>query len=104
MINRTGEQASLFDAEVDEPSTETAAPGVDPDELRHATARVVVTSAPDATDPKHRAKVLLVVDCPFCDHQHVHPGGRVGDIRLGERRARCIGRPSGRYLIRAVGA
>lgn len=101
MTDSTVEQASLFDTD-DEPTEEQPAPGVDPDELRHATARLVVTSAPDQADPQHRAKVLLVVDCPFCDHQHIHPGGHAGSVRLGDRRARCIGQPGGRYLIKAV--
>lgn len=100
-MNSTAGQASLFDTN-EEPTPEPPASGMDPDELRHATARIVVTSAPDPADPRLRKRVLLVVECPFCNHQHIHPGGRVGDVRLGERRARCIGQPGGRYLIKAV--
>ncbi|MFF7763117.1 hypothetical protein [Streptomyces griseorubiginosus] len=101
MTDSTAGQASLFGTD-DEPAKEQAVSRVDPDELRHATARLVVTSTPDAADPQRRAKVLLVVDCPFCDHQHIHPGGWVGDVRLGDRRARCIGQSGGRYLLKAV--
>ena len=101
MTDSIAEQASLFEPD-DEPTAERPASGVDPDELRHATARIVVTSSPDSADPQHRKKVLLVVHCPFCEHQHIHPGGWSGDVRLGERRARCVGQPGGRYLIKAV--
>lgn len=102
MTNRTAGQASLFDTD-DEVAEEPPVSRVDPDELRHATARLVTTSAPDLADAQRRKKVLLVVDCPFCEHQHIHPGGWAGDVRRGERRARCIGQPGGRYLIKAVG-
>ncbi len=101
MTDSTAEQVSLFGSD-DEPPAAQAVSGVDPDELRHATARLVATSARDLADPQHRTRVLLVVGCPFCEHQHIHPGGWVGDVRLGERRARCIGQPGGRYLIKAV--
>uniref|UniRef100_A0AAU1I4P0 Uncharacterized protein n=1 Tax=Streptomyces sp. NBC_00180 TaxID=2903632 RepID=A0AAU1I4P0_9ACTN len=102
MTDSTVGQASLFGTD-DEPTEAPPVSRVDPDELRHATARLVVTRDPDSADAQHRKKVLLVVHCPFCDHQHIHPGGWVGDVRLGERRARCIGQPGGRYLIKAVG-
>ncbi|MFD5862609.1 hypothetical protein [Streptomyces chartreusis] len=101
MTDTTAGQASLFGTD-DEPDVEQPESHVDPDELRHATARIVVTSAPDLADPQRRMKVLLVVDCPYCEHQHIHPGGWAGDVRLGERRARCVGQPGGRYLIKAV--
>lgn len=101
MTQGTAGQAGLFNTD-EEPIPEPPVSRVDPDELRHALARIVVTSAPDPADPRLRNRVLLVVECPFCNHQHIHPGGRVGDVRLGERRARCIGQPGGRYLIKAV--
>lgn len=101
MTDSTAGQASLFGTD-DEPTEETPVSRVDPDELRQATARIVITTAPDPADPRHRMKALLVVDCPYCEHQHIHPGGWAGDVRLGERRARCVGRPGGRYLIKAV--
>lgn len=102
MTDSTVGQAYLFDTG-DEPTEEQHTPGVDPDELRHATARIAVTFSPDIADPQRRPKVLLVVDCPFCGYQHIHPGGWLGDVRLGERRARCVGQPGGRYLVKAVG-
>lgn len=101
MTDSLVEQASLFGTD-DESPEETPVSRVDPDELRHATARIVITTAPDPADPQRRMKALLVVDCPFCQHQHIHPGGWAGDVRLGERRARCIGQPGGRYLLKAV--
>ncbi|MDX2829444.1 hypothetical protein [Streptomyces scabiei] len=102
MTDSIAEQASLFGID-DEPAEEQqAVSSVDPDELRHATARLAVVSSPDLADPQRRKKVLLVVDCPFCEHQHIHPGGHVGSVQLGDRRARCVGQPGGRYLIKAV--
>jgi hypothetical protein len=78
-------------------STDTAALG-----LRPAVARLVNSSAPDMHDSARRPLAFLVVECPFCDHQHVHPGGHVGAPRLGQRRARCIGRPGGAYYLPEV--
>lgn len=101
MSDSTVELISLFDTD-DEPTEEPPVSRMDPDELRHAMARLVVTRDPDSADPQRRKKVLLVVDCPYCEHQHIHPGGWVGDVRIGERRARCIGQPGGRYLIKAM--
>jgi hypothetical protein len=47
-------------------------------------------------------RVLLVVDCPFCDHQHVHPAGLASAPRACPRTSRCIGRPTGTYYFPAV--
>ncbi|MFF7192647.1 hypothetical protein ACFZAM_02875 [Streptomyces sp. NPDC008079] len=92
----TTEQPSLF------PSHD--APVVAPREvptggLRPAAARLVASRSPDRLDPEGRSLLFLVVDCPFCDHQHMHPGGYVGAPRVCPRRSRCIGRPGGAYYF-----
>ncbi|MET7779597.1 hypothetical protein ABZU94_29875 [Streptomyces mirabilis] len=48
--------------------------------------------------------VLLVVDCPFCDHQHVHAAGLAAASRVCPRQSRCIARPTGTYYFPAVSA
>lgn len=47
-------------------------------------------------------RVNLVVDCPFCDAQHVHPAGLAAAPRVCPRRSRCIGLPTGTYYFPAV--
>lgn len=47
-------------------------------------------------------RVNLVVDCPFCDHQHVHSAGLAAAPRVCPRTSRCIGRPIGVYHFPAV--
>lgn len=67
--------------------------------LRPAVARLVATTAPDKHDREQRLLLLLVVECPFCGHQHIHPGGHPGAPRLCLRRSRCVGRPAGAYYF-----
>jgi hypothetical protein len=71
-----------------------------------ATARLVAYADPLRTvDGQRRRALLLVVDCPFCDGQHVHPAGDAGAVgtpRLCPRRSRCVGRPAGTYYFPAV--
>lgn len=47
-------------------------------------------------------RALLVVDCSFCDHQHVHPAGLASAPRVCLRRSRCVGRPTGVYYFPVV--
>lgn len=70
--------------------------------IRPATARLVRSTSPDRHAPERRPLLFLVVDCPFCDHQHVHPGGHPGAPRVCPRRSRCIGRPAGAYYFPEV--
>lgn len=70
------------------------------------------SDAPQRPAPKLAARavvteqktVLLVVDCPHCGKIHIHAGGQVEKVILGERRARCIGTPTDelRYDIQVV--
>jgi hypothetical protein len=97
VITSTG-QVSLFAA-----SDGPAAPQADvprpapPLGMLPATARLVVTTSPDRLDREQRPLVLLVVACPHCDHQHVHPAGHPDAPRMCPRRSRCVGRPAGAY-------
>jgi hypothetical protein len=47
-------------------------------------------------------RALLVVACPFCDHQHVHAAGLASAPRVCPRISRCISRPIGVYYFPAV--
>ena len=65
-----------------------------------AAARVVAYRDTQFEDGEPR--VNLVVDCPFCDHQHIHSAGLASAPRVCPRRSRCIGRPTGTYYFPAV--
>ncbi|CBG71903.1 hypothetical protein SCAB_48521 [Streptomyces scabiei 87.22] len=65
-----------------------------------ATARLVAYRDTQYEDGEQRA--LLVVDCPFCDHQHIHPAGLASAPRVCPRTSRCVGRSTGVYYFPAV--
>ncbi|MDX2948181.1 hypothetical protein PV383_37270 [Streptomyces caniscabiei] len=67
-----------------------------------AAARLVAYRDTQHEDGKPRA--LLVVDCPFCDHQHIHAAGLASAPRVCPRRSRCISRPTGTYYFPEVSA
>ncbi|MFI0772344.1 hypothetical protein ACH4TQ_46875 [Streptomyces sp. NPDC021218] len=92
----------LDPAAAEPPPRADPAPEPRPAGLRPAAARLVPTSSPDMADPARRPLLLLVVDCPFCNHQHIHPGGHVGAPRPCPRRSRCVGHPGGTYYFPAV--
>ncbi|MGW3144878.1 hypothetical protein ACWDG1_09385 [Streptomyces sp. NPDC001177] len=71
--------------------------------LRPATARLVAAHDGDPHHPEGKPKLYLVVTCcPYCEHQHIHPAGHVGEPRFCLRNARCIGQPGGAYYFPAV--
>ncbi|MGW3627309.1 hypothetical protein, partial [Streptomyces sp. NPDC000880] len=70
--------------------------------LAPAHARIVTTGTPDMADREQRHLLLLVVDCPYCDCQHIHPAGHAGTPRLCIRRSRCVGTPGGAYFFPEV--
>lgn len=73
--------------------------------LRPAPARLIAAHDPDIHDGDHRPPLYLVVTCcPYCEHQHVHPAGHVGEPRLCPRNSRCIGQTNGAYYFPAVTA
>ncbi|MEU8906534.1 hypothetical protein [Streptomyces mirabilis] len=65
-----------------------------------AAARLVAYRDTQFEDGEPRA--LLVVDCPFCDSQHVHSAGLDSAPRVCPRHSRCIGRPTGTYFFPVV--
>jgi hypothetical protein len=71
--------------------------------LRPAPARLIAAHDGDIHDAERRPLLYLVVTCcPYCNHQHVHPAGHVGESRLCPRNSRCIGPTNGAYYFPAV--
>jgi hypothetical protein len=70
--------------------------------LRPAEAHLVTTRTGDPHHPELRPRLYLVVHCPYCDHQHIHPAGHTGEPRLCLRNSRCIGQTNGAYYFPAV--
>ncbi|MBL3670261.1 hypothetical protein JL475_30655 [Streptomyces sp. M2CJ-2] len=88
----------LFGEDTEQPETEIqplAALG-----MAAAAARLVAYRDTQHEDGELRA--LLVVDCPFCGHQHIHPAGLAATPRVCPRRSRCVSRPTGVYYFPAV--
>lgn len=77
---------ALFDIKV-KPRVPEPQPDPEP-QTRNATARWVTTLRPARTGGWY---ALLVVDCPFCEQHHIHPGGTTMHPQLGTRTARCVG-------------
>ncbi|MFJ2949143.1 hypothetical protein ACIO8H_16165 [Streptomyces sp. NPDC087226] len=65
-----------------------------------AAARLVAYRDTQFEDGAPRA--LLVVDCPFCDHQHIHAAGLASAPRVCPRTSHCVRRPTGVYYFPAV--
>jgi hypothetical protein len=102
----TTEALALFD---DEPTTDTTPTAPRPERpeptygLRPAPARLIAAHTPDTHDHEGRPLLYLVITCcPYCEHQHIHPAGHVGEPRLCPRNARCIGTQGGTYYFPAV--
>jgi hypothetical protein len=70
--------------------------------LMPAVAQLLTSSSPDLADTEQRRRLFLVVRCPYCDHQHIHAAGHVGQPRLCIRQSRCFGQPGGAYFFPAV--
>lgn len=70
--------------------------------LRPATARLIAARFGDPHHAENLPKLYLVVDCPYCDHQHIHPAGHRGEPRYCIRNSRCIGQTNGAYYFPAV--
>ncbi|MFE8962130.1 hypothetical protein [Streptomyces iakyrus] len=87
-----GEDTEQTEAEIQTPP---AALG-----MAAAAARLVAYRDTQHEDGQPRAH--LVVDCPFCDHQHIHPAALASAPRACPRTSRCIGRPTGVYYFPAV--
>lgn len=71
--------------------------------LRPAPARLIAAHDADIHDAEGRPLLYLVVTCcPYCEHQHIHPAGHIGEPRLCPRNSRCIGQTNGAYYFPAV--
>lgn len=71
--------------------------------LRPAPARLIAAHDADIHDPEGRPLLYLVITCcPYCEHQHIHPAGHLGEPRLCPRNSRCIGAHNGAYYFPAV--
>ncbi|MCX4578145.1 hypothetical protein OHB41_34145 [Streptomyces sp. NBC_01571] len=100
-MNSTTSVLPIFgeDTEHDETEIQPASPALG---MAAAAARLVAYRDTQFEDGQQRA--LLVVDCPFCDSQHVHSAGPAAAPRVCPRRSRCIGRPTGTYYFPEVTA
>lgn len=98
-MNSTTTVLPLFGEDAEQDKAQIQAPPVRLG-MTVAAARLVAYRDTQYEDGEPRA--LLVVDCPFCDHQHVHPAGLATAPRVCPRRSRCVGRPTGVYYFPAV--
>ncbi|CAM5536577.1 hypothetical protein [Streptomyces canus] len=87
-----GEDAEQARAEIQPP----------PARLGMAAAAAHLVAYRDTQFEDGEQRVSLVVACPFCDHQHIHPAGLVSAPRVCPRTSRCVGRPTGTYYFPAV--
>ncbi|MFE7047083.1 hypothetical protein ACFVAM_01745 [Streptomyces californicus] len=95
-MNSTITLLSLFGED-----TEQAAPQA---RLGMAAAAAHLVAFQDTHSDDDELQAHLVVACPFCDHQHIHPAGLASAPRVCPRRSRCIGRPTGVYYFPEVAA
>lgn len=84
------------------PQQDTPQPAPAAVSLGMAAATARLATYRDTQSETGAMRALLVVDCPFCDHQHIHPAGLASAPRVCPRTSRCIGRPSGTYHFPAV--
>ncbi|MGW1252561.1 hypothetical protein [Streptomyces sp. NPDC002535] len=89
----------IFEGDTGQPAAPRSAPA-----SRLGLAAAVARLVPyrDSLDEDGEERVLLVVACPFCDHQHIHPAGLAAAPRVCLRRSRCVGGPTGVYYFPAV--
>jgi hypothetical protein len=70
-----------------------AATGALKDQLGGRSELIVTHPSAVARRVGTEPQATLLVDCPHCGKLHLHGGGDVDRVRLGERRARCSRRP-----------
>ncbi|MGW1617759.1 hypothetical protein [Streptomyces sp. NPDC002172] len=90
---------SLFGEDTEQDRAEIQPPPV---RLGMAAAAAHLVPYPDTQFEDGETRAVLVVDCPFCDHQHIHSAGLAKAPRVCPRQSRCIGRPTGTYYFPAV--
>lgn len=98
-MNSTTTVLPLFGEDTEQDQADIQPPPV---RLGMAAAAARIVAYRDTQDEDGEPRALLVVDCPFCDHQHVHPAGLASAPRVCPRRSRCIGHPTGTYFFPAV--
>lgn len=75
-----------------------------PSTLGMAAAAASLVAYRDTQHEDGKPRALLVVDCPFCDHQHIHAAGLAAAPRVCPRTSRCVGRSAGVYYFPEVSA
>lgn len=98
-MNSTTTVLPLFGEDAEQEAAETRAA---PPRLGMAATAARLVAYRDTQYEDGEPRALLVVDCPFCDHQHIHPAGHASAPCVCLRRSRCIGRPTGVYYFPAV--
>lgn len=98
-MNSTTTVLPLFREDSEQDQADIQPPPV---QLGMAAAAARVVSYRDTQYEDGEPRALLVVDCPFCDHQHIHSAGLASAPRVCPRRSRCIGLPTGTYYFPAV--
>lgn len=98
-MNSTTTVLPLFGEDIEQDQADIQPP---PAQLGMAAAVARLVPYRDTQYEDGGPRALLVVDCPFCDHQHIHPAGLASAPRVCPRRSRCIGQPTGTYYFRAV--
>ncbi|MEU1219189.1 hypothetical protein [Streptomyces microflavus] len=93
-MNSTTTLLSLFE--------EDAKQAEPPARLGMAAAAARLVAYRDTHSDGDELQAHLVVACPFCDHQHIHPAGLASAPRTCPRRSRCVGRPTGVYYFPEV--
>ncbi|MEH0578957.1 hypothetical protein QBA54_31810 [Streptomyces sp. B21-108] len=98
-MNSTTTVLPLFGEDTEQDQADIQPPPV---RLGMAAAAAHLVAYRDTQYEDSEPRALLVVDCPFCDHQHVHPAGLASTPRVCPRRSRCIGQPTGSYYFPGV--
>lgn len=98
-MNSSTNVLPLFGEDTEQDEVEIQPPPV---RLGMAAAAARLVPYRDTQFEDGETRVNLVVTCPFCEHQHIHPAGLADKPRVCPRRSRCIGRSTGVYYFPAV--
>ncbi|MDQ0992195.1 hypothetical protein [Streptomyces sp. V3I7] len=98
-MNSTTTALPMFGEDTEQDEAQIQAPPV---RLGMAAAAAHLVPYRDTQHEDGEPRALLVVDCPFCDHQHIHSAGLTTAPPVCPRTSRCVGRPTGTYYFPAV--